>query len=252
MKPETEEGFLPAGMDGQRLCLALETGGVRYWKEDVAGDARSTALEKATAIVKTTAAYMGQMEAAPPLTANGLEGDYRLLAEFNNVVLAGHPTASSQSSFDFVSRYAENRVRSLAPPFPTEPASLGSGGGPAQFITWERVQEGTALYQGDYYGPGAGTASYNAARQDFAVRSGLIPRGALFTPEQLTEVHRSIQETLETHYPLTDERRKCLESAAEQIERGVPDLEQRVNRSIQKEWELAMEGSPDSGGMQLR
>ena len=220
VKPETEEGLLPVELDGQRLCLALETGGVRYWKEDAAGDARSAALEKAVAITKTTAAYMGQMEAAPPLTANGLEGDYRLLAEFNNVVLAGHPT-----------RYG------------------------AQFVTWERVQEGTALYQGNYYGPGAGTASYNAARQDFAVRSGLIPRGALFTPEQLTEVHRSIQETLETHYPLTNERRECLESAAEQIERGVPDLEQRVIRSVQKEWEewkLAMEVPPDSGGMQFR
>ena len=143
VKSETEAGLLPVELDGQRLCLALETGGVRYWKEDAVGDARSAALEKATAIVKTTAAYMGQMEAAPPLTANGLEGDYRLLAEFNNMVLAGHPTASSQSSFDFVSRYAENRVR-----------------------------------------------------------SGLIPRGALFTPEQLTEVHRSIQETLENHCPL--------------------------------------------------
>ncbi len=220
VKPETEEGLLPVEMDGQRLCLALETGGVRYWKEDAVGDARSTALERVTAIARITSTYMRQMEAAPPLTASGLEGDYRLLAEFNNVVLAGHPT-----------RYG------------------------AQFVTWERVQEGTALYQGDYYGPGAGTASYNAAKQDFAVRSGFVPRGALFTPEQLTEVHRSIQETLETHYPLTDERRKCLESAVEQIERGVPDLEQRVIHSVQKEWEewkLAMNGFPDSGGMQFR
>ncbi len=33
-----------------------------------------------------------QMEAAPKLTASGLTGDYRLLADFNDVVLAGHPT----------------------------------------------------------------------------------------------------------------------------------------------------------------
>lgn len=38
--------------------------------------------------------------------------------------------ASSQSPLYSVSRYAENSVRSLAPPFPTRPASLGSRGGP--------------------------------------------------------------------------------------------------------------------------
>ena len=86
------------------------------------------------------------------------EGDYRLLAELNNVILAGHPTASSQSPLNFVSRYAENCGHSLAPSFPTEPVSRGSGGGPAQFNTWGRVWEGTA--------------NYTAARQDFAVRSG--------------------------------------------------------------------------------
>ncbi len=30
VKPETEEGLLPVELDGQRLCLALDTGAVRY------------------------------------------------------------------------------------------------------------------------------------------------------------------------------------------------------------------------------
>ena len=30
MKPETEEGLLPVELEGQRLCFALETGGVWY------------------------------------------------------------------------------------------------------------------------------------------------------------------------------------------------------------------------------
>ncbi len=56
----------------------------------------SAALDKATSITKTTAEYMRQIEAAPQLTASGLTGDYRLLADFKNVVLSGHPTGYSE------------------------------------------------------------------------------------------------------------------------------------------------------------
>ena len=107
---------------------------------------------KVTDIARTTAEYMSHLEAAPHLTANGLEGDYRLLADFNGVVLAGHPT-----------QYG------------------------AQFVTWERSPDQTSLGHGHYYGPNAGVDSYTATKQDFAVRSDLIPRSAFFTPEQLAE-----------------------------------------------------------------
>ena len=216
VKPETEEGLLPVELDGQRLCLTLDTGAVRYWKEDVADDHRSAALDRVTDVAKITAEYMRQMEAAPQLTASSLTGDYRLLAEFNDTVLAGHP-----------SKYG------------------------VQFITWEWVQDHTALYQGNYYGPEGGTDSYAAAKRSFAVRSGLVPRSALFTPEQLTEVYRCIHETLESRYPITDERKKCLESAAEQIERGVPDLDERVGLSNDKELELADEMFAQNSGIQF-
>lgn len=101
------------------------------------------------------------------------------------------------------------------------------------------------------YGPEGGTDSYAAAKQGFATRSGLIPRSALFAPEQLAEVYRSIHETLENIYPLTDERREHLESAAKQIERSVPDLDARVMASNQKEAELAAMESQEDGGMQF-
>ena len=34
VRAETEEGLLPVELDGQRLCFAIETGAVRYWRED--------------------------------------------------------------------------------------------------------------------------------------------------------------------------------------------------------------------------
>ena len=115
-----------------------------------------------------------------------------------------------------------------------------------QFITWDRMNNRTALTPGHYYGPSAGVDSYIAAKQDFATRSGLIPRSALFTPEQLTEIYRSIHETLENEYPITEERQNCLRSAAEQIAHSVPDLEERVALSNQKEMD-----APEQSGMQF-
>ncbi len=211
-----KDSLLSVEIEGQHLCQITDSGGVRYWKEDVAGDNRSEALDKVVDIAKTTAEYMSQMESAPQLTASGLEGDYRLLADFNGVVLAGHQT-----------QYG------------------------AQFITWERSHDRASLEQGHYYGPGGGVENYTAAKRDFAVRSDLVPRSALFAPEQLTEVYRSIHETLDSSYPITDERRKSLESAAEQIERIVPDLEEQVCLSNQKELELAEMGPPEDGGMKF-
>ena len=115
-----------------------------------------------------------------------------------------------------------------------------------QFVTWDRTNDRTTLTRGLYYGPSVGIDSYVASKRDFATRSGLISRSALFTPEQLTEVYRSIHETLDSEYPITEERQKCLQSAAEQIERNVPDLEERVALSNQKELD-----APEQNGMQF-
>ena len=213
VKPETDEGLLPVELDGQRLCLALDTGTVRYWREDVADDYRSAALDRVNSITKATAEYMSQLAAAPQLTANSLTEDYRLLADFNGVVLAGHPTQFG-----------------------------------VQFITWAWVRERTGLNAGNCYGPPGGVDSYTAAKRDFATRSGLIPHSALFAPEQLTEIYRCIHETLNSSYPITEERQKCLESVVEQIEAAVPDLNERVILSNDKELEFAdMKFSQDSG-----
>ena len=39
-----------------------------------------------------TSEYMAILETAPRLKASGLDGDYRILANFGSAVLAGHPT----------------------------------------------------------------------------------------------------------------------------------------------------------------
>ena len=207
--PEADN-LLPVELDGKRLCVATEGGSIRYRKEDVASEARTEALDKVIDIAGVTAEYTKQMEAAPILKASGLSEEFKLLANFNGSVLAGQET-----------KYG------------------------VQMVTWDWTYNKTGVTHGHYYGPG-GADSYTAAKQDFAVRSGLVPGGALFEPEQMTEIYRCIHETLDSEYPITEERRKLLESVAEQIERTVPDLEARVEQSNQNELEME---PPDTGGM---
>ena len=201
---------LKVKLDEKPLCQLNNVGGISYFEEDVVG--RDEALDQARGIAWSAREYMILLEQAPPLTADGLGEGYKLLAEFNGTVLAGHLT-----------QYG------------------------AQFITWQWTRNRTSLWQGHYYGAGGDSGGYQAAKRDFAVRSSLIPKNALFDPEQLTEIYRSIHETLDSEYPLTDERRKLLESAAAQIEESVPDLDARVNLSNQAEMD-----APNPGGMELR
>ena len=162
---------------------------------------RGEILQRAIDIARMTSGYMWQMERAPELKAVGLDGGYKLLGEFNDTVLAGRET-----------RYGVN------------------------FITWSWNREHTSLTDGHYH-----MENYTGAKQDFAVRSGAVTREQIFTPEQLAEVYRSIHETLDSEYPITDARKTLLEEASHQIEDVVPDLEQRVSQSNQQELELAQE-----------
>ena len=209
---QLQDGHLNVMLNDQPLCEVYKVGGITY--NQIAAPELLAAKDKAFGIVSTTAEYMRQMESAPQLKADSLEGDYRLLAEFNGTVLAGHPT-----------KYG------------------------VQFVTWEWVRDRTALWQGEYYGPDPG--GYAAAKQGFATRSGLIQNSALFAPEQLTEVYRSVQETLDEKEPLTEQRRKLLEETLEQIKDGVPDLAERANLSCRQEQELNGMESPEDGGMQF-
>ena len=152
------------------------------------------------------------METAPQLTASGLTGDYKLLADFNDVVLAGHPT-----------KYG------------------------VQFITWEWVRERTGLYQGDYYGPGVGTDSYTAAKRDFATRSGLIPRSAFFDQKQMIEIYHCCVEVQAGLYSITDEQGKCLQSIIDQIERSIPNL----GELLDQEQKIDIPEASENGRMQF-
>ena len=195
---EIEDGLLPVRWHGEHLCFVSSDGNTQYNERDMEYAGAHSAINRVTHVTGEVAHYMHLMEAAPSLKVDGLNGNYKLLVDFNGVILAGHPT------------------------------SMG-----VNFITWEWAYEHTGVWGGHYYG-----IDFAKAKQDFAIRAGLIDCAQLFSAEQLTEISRSIHETLDSDYPITEIRRGYLESAAQQIEQAVPDLDQRVNLSNQREMEL--------------
>ena len=188
-------GLLPIQKDAHQLCTINMHGGVSYDPYFVRRNGQEDALDQARQIAAETLTYMRQMASAPLLTADGLSGDYRVLAEFDNVVLAGHER---------------------------------EGGYGVEFITWERIQNGTGLWQGNYY-----ENNYAAAKQNFATRSGLIPPALLFTPEQMAVIFDAAQNMTAEGFVSNPKQEKLLEQVMEQIEEVVPEVIDLANELTQ-------------------
>lgn len=179
-----ENGLLPVLNNGMPLCRIEEDGSIRYRPEDITDADMELARDQVAHIAGVTAEYMKQMESAPVLKASGLDESYKILAEFNGVLLVGHPSSCG-----------------------------------VQFVTWEWGYDHTGVYQGHY------TAHhYEDAKRDFAIRSGLLKKDLLFSPEQLIEIYRCCADTLDTCFDLSYEQEKRIRSVQEQIEQSMPDL----------------------------
>ena len=184
---------LPVLWNGAPLCRITGKGSVFYRREDADTPQAEDALFRVEYIAAKTLEYMTAMEAAPRLKASGLDGDYRILADFGDAVLAGHPSERG-----------------------------------VQFVTWEWDwdYDRTGVVHGHYF-----MENYDAAKQDFATRSGLIPKEQLFSPEQLTEIFRCCADSVdEDFFELTDMQEEMIRGIQQQIRVCVPDLDERVRQ----------------------
>ena len=197
-------GLLPIEKDAHQICNVNVHGNVSYDPDQVRRNGLEDALDQVRSIAVETQAYMRQMAAAPPLLAEGLSGNYRLLAEFNHIILAGHER---------------------------------DGGYGVEFITWERIRNGTALWQGHYYDNDFGTA-----KQDFATRSGLVPVNTLFTKEQLAVIYDAVQNMTALDLVSNPEQGKLLERIMEQLQEAVPQVIDLANVLTQSPKPQRLEG----------
>ena len=144
-----EDHHLPVCWEKGRLCRVSGKGSVLYRQENVDSIRAQDALQTVIDIAKMTSEYMAILEYAPQLKATDLTGDYRILADFGDAVLAGHPTERG-----------------------------------VQFVTWEWDFDREGVHHGHYF-----QDDYDAAKRDFTVRGGLVQKDALFEPEQLAEIY---------------------------------------------------------------
>ena len=177
-----EDHHLPVCWEKGRLCRITGRGSVFYRREDADTPQAEDALYRVEDIAAKTLEYMTAMETAPRLKASGLTGDYRILADFGDAVLAGHPTERG-----------------------------------VQFVTWEWDFDRKGVHHGHYF-----QDDYEAAKRDFTVRGNLVPKDALFEPEQLAEIYHALSFVREQDETLSCGRDRGLAELMEQISGLLP------------------------------
>ncbi len=172
-----EDQQLPVKWNGSDLCRISGKGSVLYRQERVDALGAQDTLQAVIDTAKMTSEYMAILETAPRLKATDLTGDYRILADFGDAVLAGHPTERG-----------------------------------VQFVTWEWDYDREGVYHGHYF-----QDNYDAAKRDFTVRGNLVPKDALFEPEQLAEIYRALRFVREQDESLSFGRDRELAELMEQV-----------------------------------
>ena len=190
-----EDGLIRVKWNGQPLCSVDRDGIVRFRPADITGPEVDRQLRTVIQTAGHVKEYMRIFERAPALKAIGLEDSYKVLADFGDAVLAGR--------------------------------SCKTG---AKFVTWEWDFDRQGVHAGHYF-----MENYEAAKQDFAVRAGLVESQRLFSDEQIAVIKNACEFALEDDATLSYAEEKQLQSVQEQIELLLPQQEQEQEQHSEME-----------------
>ena len=130
--------------------------------------------------------YCATYEKSAALKAEGLSGNYRCLSEFNGMVLA----AKYNDEYGF------------------------------EYVTWDRTFDGKAVCQCKYF------EDYDAAKENLAVRSGLVDKDKLFGAEELEWLGKCVKFTVRHNGDLKFDDCEFLEKLSEKISENIPEQTQ--------------------------
>ncbi len=185
LKAEEADGMLAVTLNGRRLCR-ISTADTLFYPPDYK-DIPDTedAYNLVSDVSYSTHEYVSAMEKAPPLKAMDLSGDYRLLCDFNGHVLAGTELSHNMGY---------------------------------QFVTWQYTYDRKGVVIGNYF-----MNDYEGAKEDFALRTDLVPKEKLFNNEQYHALYAALYFCRNNDSNLTFEQDKALEKIQHQIEKAAPD-----------------------------
>ena len=189
-----DDGLIHIRWNEKSLCSVDRDGIVRFIPADITGPEVDRQLRTVTQTAAQVKEYMRIFERAPALKAVGLQDTFKVLAEFGDAVLAGR--------------------------------SCKTG---AKFVTWEWDFDRQGVHAGHYF-----MENYEAAKQDFAVRAGLVERQRLFSDEQLAVIRNACAFALEADATLSYAEEKQLQSVQEQIELLLPQQTQEQHQTMEQ------------------
>jgi hypothetical protein len=132
--------------------------------------------------------YVDAFDKAEPLVADGLSGDFRKIAEYNGVILAGHKYAESQYGYEFV--------------------------------TWQKgtAFDGSPMVRDGRYFDGDEPDIFIHAKHDFASRSGLVDETFTFSVPECAVMLNAIEYVFGEFDALDDDHMDVLDGVSKRLE----------------------------------
>ncbi len=186
---KAEENRLNFYVDGRLEFYVRESGGVSFVPDCSYTDKVRELSDVVIDISKFVRNYLRTIEESPDLKIEGLGIQYKLLAQFNNTILAGR---------------------------------VMNNGEHIEFVTWDKDQNGVSA--GNYFGN-----NFIGAKEDFAVRADIVNKDKIFTTGELVEIYRCVADTIEGGYELTDEQSEILARIQSKIDETVSNLNDLIH-----------------------
>lgn len=193
---------LEVSLRGQPVLYVSPNSEIFFLPAGSGSEEANDLYHRVAATVDEVYEYVEAVANAPILRAADLHEEFRLLADCGGAVLAGREREQGQGY---------------------------------QFVTWVWDFDQLGVSHGHYY-----EGNFQSAKEDFAVRAGLISRAQLFTPEQLTELYRATDYYMETGPEPEEPKLKAIQEARTKIEYVVPDLQTRLEQAQTQEQGLQM------------
>ena len=86
-----------------------------------------------------------------------------------------------------------------------------------EFVTWGRTYDGKSIWHGNYY------TDYDAAKENFAVRSGMVDKDKIFSTKELEQLEKCVNFTMRHNGDLKFDDCEFLKKINEKISENIPE-----------------------------